>query len=288
MRSALYPTIPLHIRDELRRVPGAARLVRIVKRAGHWFTLRVARRRNYLFTTFCRLPTQLDVFASEVVDFLAARSGVGEIRILVFGCSIGAEPYSIASILRNRRPDVQFEIESFDIEPSVIARAEAAKYATFELDSSPPLTPEFVGETFDRLEDGVVVKRDVARSVRFAVGNVLDESLIQRLGPADVVIAQNFLFHLSRPDAERAFGHLLALLKPRGALLVDGADLDLRTRVTAAAKLRPCGTELERIHNESRILRGYAWPRVYWGLEPFDARRRDATRRFATIFFSDR
>lgn len=276
------------IRDRLRKVPGAIRLVRTVRNVEHRFTLRFARRRNYLVTKFCRLPTQLDVMASDVVDFLRSPGDDSEIRIIVFGCSIGAEPYSIASVLRRRRPELRFRIECFDIEPTVIARAEAATYFTYELDSLPPLTPDFLASTFEPLGDGVVVKREIANSVRFTGGDVLDAGLIRRLGHADVVVAQNFLYHLARPDAERAFGHLFSLLRPRAAVLLDGADLDMRTRLTEAARLRPCGSEIERIHSESRIMRGYAWPRVYWGLEPFDARRSDAYRRFATIFFSDR
>jgi chemotaxis protein methyltransferase CheR len=283
------PTDEPALRAALRRVPGVRQFARAVKHLEHAFTLRFARRRNYIFTKFCRLPAQLDVLATDVVDFVRSPDG-SEIRIIVFGCSIGAEPYSIASVLRTRRPDVAFRMECFDIEPAVIARAEAARYDASELETSPPLTPDFVASTFDRVDDmgGVVVKPEIARSVRFAVGNVLDASLIERIGRADIVVAQNFLYHLPRPEAERGFANLVALLRPRAALLVDGADMDMRARVTDAAGLRPCTTDLERIHGESRIERGYAWPRVYWGLEPFDARRSDAARRFATIFFSER
>ncbi len=253
-----------------------------------WYTLRFARRYNYVFTKFCRLPAQLDVFAEDVVDFLRAGSAPPDIRIVVFGCSIGAEPYSIASVLRSRRPDVSFQIECFDIESAVIARARVATYSAAELEMNPPLTPGFVASTFDRVGDGFVVKPAIAERVRFAEGNVLDAALIEKIGKADVVVAQNFLYHLARADAERAFAHLFSLMKPRSALLVDGADIDIRTRLTAAAGLRPCTTQLERIHSEALIGRGYAWPRIYWGLEPFDGRRRDADRRFATIFLSDR
>jgi len=285
---ARRPSIRSVVRDALREVPGAIRAVRAVRGVEHWITLRVAHRRNYLFTKFCRLPTQLDVVATDVIDFLGVDESRSEIRIIVFGCSIGAEPYSIASVLRSRRPGLPFQMECFDIEPSVIARARAAVYTTADLATRPPLTPAFMASTFDQADGGVVVKRSISGSVRFDQGNVLDSSLIERLAPADIVVAQNFLYHLTRRDAERAFEHLFSLVKPRGALLVDGADLDMRSRLTKAAGLRPCTTALERIHDESRVERGYAWPRVYWGLEPFNPRRSDAPRRFATIFLSER
>ena len=283
-----WPTLG-PVRDGLRRVPGAIRFVRAVRGVEYWFTLRFARRRNYVFTKFCRLPTQLDVLADDVIDFLrAGDERRSEIRIIVFGCSIGAEPYSIASVLQTRHPDVRVRMECFDIDPSVIARAQSATYSMPELSTRPPLTPAFVAATFEQADAGVVVKPSIAESVRFAQGDLLDAALIQRLGRADVVVAQNVLYHLTRRDAERAFAHLFSLMKPRAALLIDGADLDLRSQLTKAAGLRPCTTALERIHNESRVERGYAWPRVYWGLEPFNQKRRDAARRFATIFFSER
>jgi chemotaxis protein methyltransferase CheR len=247
--------------------------------------VRLSPRNNYFFTQFCRLPTQIEVLAGPVLDLLRIGSS-DEVRIVVFGCSIGAEPYSIASVLRNRRPDVRMSIECFDIDADVIAHARAGRYSREEL-AGTHVTPDFIDRTFDAADDGFTVKPEIMAGVRFAVGDVLDETLIDSLRGADVVIAQNFLYHLPRPAARGAFAHLFTLLKPRSALLVDGADLDMRTRLTAEAGLQPCLTELERIHAESRITRGYAWPHIYWALEPFDSRRADATRRYATIFLSE-
>src|SRR5215831_8652077 len=247
------------IRARLRRVLDADHIVDGIK---HRLTLHFATRQNHVFTKFCRLPTQLQVLATDVVDFLRPRGNGAELRIIVFSCSIGAEPYSIASVLQRRRPDLRFKIECFDVEPVVVARGEAATYSMAELQSSPPLTPEFIESTFERFNDGVIVKPEFRGTVRFGLGDLLDAALIHHLGTADIVVAQNFLYHLARSKAEEAFLNLFSLLKPRAALVVDGADLDMRTRMTARARLRPCGTELERIHAESRITRGYAWPAV--------------------------
>jgi len=268
----------------LNLLPAAVRHRPLIERAEHAITVRLAPRTNYLFTQFCRLPTQTEVLAGPVLDLLRIGSS-GELRIVVFGCSIGAEPYSIASVLRARRPDVHVSIECFDIDADVIARARVGRYSREELTGT-HVTPDFIDRTFDATGDAFTVKPEIMAGVRFAVGDVLDEILINSLRGADVVVAQNFLYHLPRPVARAAFAHLFTLLKPRSALLVDGADVDMRTRLTAEAGLQPCLTELERIHAESRITRGYAWPHIYWALEPFDSRRADATRRYATIFLS--
>ena len=268
----------------LRLLPDSIRRRPLIGRAEHAMTLRLAPRGNNLFTQFCRLPTQIEVLAGPVLDLLHVGSN-DELRIVVFGCSIGAEPYSIASVLRTRRPDVHVSIECFDIDADVIARARVGRYSREELKGA-NVTPDFIDRTFDATGDGFTVKPEIMAGVRFAVGNVLDETLIKSLGGADVVVAQNFLYHLPRPVARNAFARLFTLLKPRSAILIDGADLDMRTRLTAEAGLQPCLTDLERIHIESRVTRGYAWPHIYWALEPFDSRRPDATRRYATIFLS--
>jgi chemotaxis protein methyltransferase CheR len=274
----------------VRRIPGAVTLRRFVGRGEHAVTLRFARRENILFTEFRRVPTQLAVLTGPVLDFLRAGSdgraaADGPLRIVLFGSSIGAEPYSIAAALHEQSPGLQLDMECFDIEPSVVARARAARYAVDEVTRMRHVTPEFIAHTFDRIDSAFVVKPAIASSVRCSVGNVLDRALVDSIAPADIVVAQNFLFHLSRTDAARAFDHLNSLLKPRSALFIDGVDVDLRARLTSAAGLEPCDAELERIHGESSLERGYAWPRVYWGLEPFNARRADAVRRYATIFF---
>lgn len=272
------------IKDALRSVPGAARLWRTIGHLRHAAVQRLGRRRNYTFTQFCRLPTQMEQLAGPVLDAARGSANQGPFRILLFGCSIGAEPYSLASFIRYRRPDTPFLIRCFDIEPEMVARVRSATYQTEELSRRGGLPPGFTERTFDRRDHHVTVKSELRERVQAEVGDVLDENLMAALGSANLVVGQNFLYHLSRRDAARALRNLTGLLAPRGALAIDGADLDLRSRYTAAAGLDPWTQEIERIHEEARDERGYAWPGIYWGLEPYEAGRRDAVRRYATIF----
>jgi chemotaxis methyl-accepting protein methylase len=289
MHPARGGTVVSAAKEVLRRIPGAMSLRRFVGRGEHALALRLVRRQNILFTEVQRVPTQLAVLAGAVTDFLGARgerdSGRdGALRIVLFGCSIGAEPYSIAAALHAARPGIRLDAECFDIEPQVVERARSARYGVDEVKRMRHVTPAFIERTFDLTDSAFVVREALSDGVRCSVGDVLDRRLIESLAPADIVVAQNFLFHLSRADAARAFDHLQSLLKPCSALFIDGMDLDLRARLTRRAGLEPCAVEIEQIHAESRVERGYAWPRVYWGLEPFNRRRSDAVRRYATIF----
>ncbi|RME27556.1 MAG: hypothetical protein D6800_04940, partial [Candidatus Zixiibacteriota bacterium] len=65
---------------------------------------------------------------------------------------------------------------------------------------------------------------------------------------------------------------------------IDGVDPTLRTRLTEHCRLEPLDFEIETIHNEALVERGFGYPNKHWGLEPFDNTRPDWKRRYATIF----
>jgi chemotaxis methyl-accepting protein methylase len=276
------------LRRTIGRVPGALAVWARVRQIHHQMTLRLARRRNHLYTQFCRVPAQLDALVGPVYAALAADLGEQPLRIIVFGSSTGAEPYSIAWALQRRLPHVRFHIDCYDIEPTMIAAATAARYSADEVFKNKLLPSDFVQTALDAVDGGFQVKAETTEPVSFCRGSVLDAALIARVAPGDVVFAQNFLFHLSRDEAAVALNHLTMLLKPTAALFIDGADLDIRSRGTEKAGLFPVAFELERIHAQALIERGDAWPEIYWGLEPFDRHREDRVRRYATVFLKTR
>ena len=76
----------------------------------------------------------------------------------------------------------------------------------------------------------------------------------------------------------------MAEMAPRSALDVEGVDLDMRAKMTQGLGLEPLDWQVERIHEEACQVRGPRYPWFATGLEPFEAGRRDRTRRYATIF----
>ena len=273
----------MNLKAYLRRIPGLVAFLNAGRGLRYRFVLRFSRRRNYTFTQFARIPTQLEVLAGPALEYLRLPSGT-PLSILLFGSSTGAEPYSLASVIHGRHPDLSISLRCFDIEPALIERGRSARYTKAEVNANPMLPAGFLAETFDVSGQDLVVKPSIAAGVRFELGNLLDYDLVKGLGQANMVIAQNFLYHLSRSDAEQALRHLFQLLAPRAVLAVDGMDLDLRARLTEDAGLLPLDVSIEAIHREARVERGYAWPTVYWGLEPFNRTHPDWRRRYATVF----
>jgi chemotaxis protein methyltransferase CheR len=277
------------VRSLLKKIPGVPTILRTntYRRFRYEMTLRFQERRNYLFTQFLRVPTQFDALVGPVIDFLLANRNGKSLSITVWGCSNGAEPYSIASALLRRRPELDFTIQAFDIDEQMLEKARGGTYTREEVLSGPTVDPAFVEETFHIEQTLYRVKPDISSCVRFGIKNVLDASLEKLARGSDIVFAQNFLYHLKPDTCKIAFNNICRLLCSKAAVFVDGMDLDLRLRLTKIQGLEPLDYRIEEIHNEARNERGSAWPYEYWGLESFTPSRMNWKRRYCTIFLKN-
>jgi chemotaxis methyl-accepting protein methylase len=208
-----------------------------------------------------------------------------ELRIVVLGASNGAEAYTIAStLLAHPDPAVRFSIHAYDIDAEMIEEARRARYTREAVHDNPRLDERFLSSTFERDGDFYVVRPEVARHVRVAHADVFDPALAAHVGRADIVFVQNVLYHFKPREAARAFRNIVGLLAERAVLFVDGMDLALRTKLTAACGLSPLDYRIEEIHEDAHRVRGSSYPYVYFGLEPLRRDTPDWKRRYATIF----
>jgi chemotaxis methyl-accepting protein methylase len=253
------------------------------------------RSQGHTYTCFLRSPVQMQAVTGPVLEYLIgpgsqAEAGAGGSRspipleILVFACSNGAEAYTLASSLRSARPDLAFHIHASDLHPEMVEKARAAAYSVDEVHHSEDITPEFIEATFDLADGRYVVKPEIRERVSFSQASLLSPQLSQQFAPADIVVAQNVLFHLDPPVATSAFENLYGLLKPRSVLLVEGMDLDMRLRLTRARQLHPLAYRHREIYERSRAHVSLEWWRHYYGAEPYSAMAVDRVRRYGSIF----
>ncbi len=175
---------------------------------------------------FFRDPQVYGFVRRFICDRVAVRERL-PVRVLSVPCAAGEEPYSLAISLLDAGVDpAAFVIDASDISRAAIDRAIAGRYTTNAFRTS---DLGFRDRWF-RTEQGVAVLDPVVReSVRFAWGNLLDESftssaLAAGRAPYDVVFCRNLLIYLTsaaRADVERA---LDALLKPDGLLVLGAAE----------------------------------------------------------------
>lgn len=246
----------------------------------------VDRTSAHTYTCFYRSPTQLETLSGAVLDFLGHPERTGtRLEIVLMACSNGAEVYTIASWLSHQVPQLDFHITASDLHQSMADKATLGEYTAEEALQSEYITPGFIAQTFDRKGELYVVKPALRAKATFSQANLLDsEGLKGRFGPAHLVLAQNVLFHLSPDNARIAFDNLYSMLGPRGALLVEGMDPDLRVELTEKYGLEPLAANRRRIYSETRVHTPPDWWNYYWGSEPYFPLRHDKERRYGTIF----
>lgn len=225
----------------------------------------------------------------ELIRSLAGQKPEGStLRITVLACSNGAEVYSIVWAIRTARPDLKLDVHAVDISDEIL---EIAKRGVYSLGENPlvnerifaRLSEEEIAALFDREENQVRIKPWIMEGVHWRVGNAGDPDLARSLGSQDIVVANKFLCHMAPRDAENCLRNLAHLVSAGGYLFVSGIDLDVRTKVAVDLGWTPVLGLLEEIHNgDSSVRRD--WPWRYWGLEPFDSKRRDWKIRYAEAF----
>lgn len=245
---------------------------------------RCDRTQSHTYTCFFRTPSQLEALAGPVLEYLGDAARRRPLEILVLACSNGAEAYTLASFLKMRAPELHFRITAADLHQEMVESARAASYSEHEALHSLFIRPDFVARTFDKVGDRYVVKAEHRARVSFARANLLDPELPRQFPQADIITAQNVLFHLEPDDARRAFDNVVKLLRPKSVLLVDGMDLPLRVELTEKHGLEPLAYKLKEIYEESRVHTPPDWWRYYYGSEPYLPFRRDRARRYCTIF----
>ena len=253
-------------------------------RAKHRELLRnVERSNSHTYTCFHRSPWQLAALTGPALDYLRA-SEDRKLTITVFAGSNGAEAYTIASELLARRPDVEFSITASDLHQEMVDNAVAAVYSLQEISQGLHVPSEFIARTFDKVGDDYVVKPSIRSKVTFVQADLLDPKLQQHFPPADIVIAQNVLFHMPPDLARRAFESIVRFLKCRSVLFLDGMELDMRVELTKQARLKPLDFKIREIYEYSRRHIPENWWDIYYGNEPYFPLSRDKRRRYGTIF----
>jgi len=71
---------------------------------------------------------QFESLLGPVLDMVLSDDKENKLNLIVAGCSIGSEPYTIASVLKTHRPELEFTIHAFDIEEDTIKMAQAGIY----------------------------------------------------------------------------------------------------------------------------------------------------------------
>ncbi len=192
-------------------------------------------------TYFFRYPDHFSALRESVLPrLIAARQNVKSLRIWSIGCSNGAEPYSIAIVLREL---LGVEVDNWrialiggDISEKVLSAARAGRYGAWALRTMPA---DDRARYFDRDDQSWVLKREYRSMARFERQNIL--RLLSPTPPLewsgfDLILCRNVLIYFSPQQAVEIVEALGRCLAPDGALFLGHAEatLTFSTHVHAA------------------------------------------------------
>ena len=196
-------------------------------------------------TSFFRERHHFDALRERLLPELAARARAGgRVRLWSAGCSTGQEPYSIAMVVLEALPEADscdIRILATDIDPHVLARAEAGLYPDQQVEGVPDALR---GRHFvPAPEAGVAGARRVADPVRrlvtFRPLNLLGSWPMK--GRFDIVFCRNVVIYFDRETQSRLWQRFAAALVPGGHLFVGHSE---RIDTAACGAFRPAGTTM--------------------------------------------
>jgi chemotaxis protein methyltransferase CheR len=170
-------------------------------------------------TEFFRDVERFKYLETKVLpELLARRAGL---KVWSAACSIGAEPYSVAILLRELAPTLSHKILATDVDVTIVDRARRAdKYVQAELKN---VAPARLQKAFTKTPDGTY-------SLRPEYKHLVDLKLHNLLTPPptqgfDLIMCRNVVIYFTDPAKVILYQHLVDALRPGGVLFVGGTEM---------------------------------------------------------------
>lgn len=154
-------------------------------------------------------------------------------RIWSAGCSIGAEPYSIAIIMLEKNLPFA-EIIATDIDEDSLKKAQTGSYYANQVSQVPPSLLE---RYFTIHGDQYLLKDVVKRQVRFSKHNLLTDGYNSGF---DLILCRNVFIYFTSEIQSRLIKQFVAALKPGGYFVVGSAELIINPTVYGLERVSYC------------------------------------------------
>lgn len=167
---------------------------------------------------FFRNPEAFDYLRATVFPKLLA-PGRG-VRVWSAGCSYGAEPYTLAMLLREATPEARHTIHATDIDRVVLAQAKAGVGFTREDMQNVPrhLRDRYIsrdGPPYD-------VCAEIQRMVRFERHDLLQDKMTQVF---DLIACRNVVIYFTDEAKTQLYQTFVEALRPGGYLFIGATEV---------------------------------------------------------------
>lgn len=181
---------------------------------------------------FFRTPEKFAKLETDVFPELLRRTS--RLNIWSAGCSIGAEPYSLAMILKEMTPTRQHRILATDLDVDILAKAKRAIYSANEIKCVPP---QRVRRYFTKIgDDEFALHEDIKRLIEFHRHNLLKDPFESGF---DLILCRNVVIYFTEEAKFELYKEFYRALKPGGVLFVGATEAILNFRKIGYVNYQP-------------------------------------------------
>ena len=181
---------------------------------------------------FFRTPEKFGKLETDVIPDLLKRSS--KLNIWSAGCSIGAEPYSLAIIMKEMTPGMRHRILASDLDIEILAKAKRGVYTADEIKC---MAPERRRKYFDVVDgDHYAVKQEIKSMIEFKRHNLLQDKFETGF---DLILCRNVVIYFTDEAKEQLYRHFFEALKPGGILFVGATESILNFRKMGYTSFQP-------------------------------------------------
>ena len=180
---------------------------------------------------FFRTPDKFAKLETDVIPELMKRSS--RLNIWSAGCSIGAEPYSLAMILNDMTPNTRHRILATDLDIEILGKAKAGVYNENELKA---MSEARKSKYFTRQGDKYAVSPDIKQRIEFKRHNLLKDSFETGF---DLILCRNVVIYFTEEAKDQLYANFFKALKPGGILFVGATEAFLNFRKLGYTSYQP-------------------------------------------------
>nr|WP_232034912.1 protein-glutamate O-methyltransferase [Desulfovibrio ferrophilus] len=178
-------------------------------------------------TDFFREPKHFEYLYSTLLPKWMARQGAQRaLNIWSAGCSIGAEPYTMACVLsdfKEKYSQFRFRILATDISNEVLGKAARGIYTQEQARGVPGNTlRKYFMRSKDRSKKLVRVAPEIRRQVEFRQLNFMESFKFRE--PKDIIFCRNVIIYFDKPTQAGLMKKFCANLKPGGYLFIGHSE----------------------------------------------------------------
>ena len=188
---------------------------------------------NYLTINTSQFFRDSIVYRALETKILPELITSGSLKVWSAGCSIGAEPYSLAIMLSEQAQHKSWQILATDIDRNILVKAIEGKYAKDILGN----VPKHYLERYFSSNDGIFQVNDsIKRTVKFRYQNLLTDHFEKGF---NLILCRNVFIYFTQEVQQTLINQFCQSLKPGGFFIVGCSEIITTIKDNGLIRIQP-------------------------------------------------